>query len=167
MFKMNNVNKVVLTLTVMAALFNGGSVNAAEMQSSKEEIQVFDESQTATNDKLSKQIKSLEKRVEELSKSKKSGTKKEIEEINEQIAELNRQIGEQKATQQKMIELVERLEEMESQRQEDALVMGAYSSSSYLVNPSGNRRVSYTQDAANSQGNSTMTFRVGCVNSFV
>ena len=79
MFKMNKAKKLMLTMTVMAALFNGGSVNAAETQSSKEEIQVFDESQTATNDKLSKQIKSLEKRVEELSKSKKSGTKKEIE----------------------------------------------------------------------------------------
>ena len=76
MFKMNKAKKVMLTLTVMAALFNGGSVNAAETQSSKEEIQVFDESQTETNNKLSKQIKSLEKRVEELSKSKKSGTNK-------------------------------------------------------------------------------------------
>lgn len=159
MFKMNKAKKVMLTMTVMAALFNGGSVNAAETQSSKEEIQVFDESQIEANNKLSKQIKSLEKRIEELSNSKKSGTKKEIEEINEQIAELNRQISEQKATQQKMIELVERLEKMESKRQEDSLVMGIYSSSSYLVNPSGNRRVSYTQDAANSQGNSTMTFR--------
>ena len=113
---MNNVNKVVLTLAVMTALFNGGNVNAAENSPSEEEIQIFNGTQTEKGDKISKQIKSLEKRVEELSKFKKSSTKKEIEEINEQIAELNRQINEQRATQQKMIDLVERLEKMESQR---------------------------------------------------
>ena len=159
MFKMKKVKKVAVTLAVMAALMNNGNVNAAEKPSAETEIQAFEETRAEKSDTLSKEVKLLEKRVEELSKSKKSGTKKEIEEINEQIAELNRQLNEQKATQEKIVELVDRLEKKESQRQEDTLVMGTYSSSSYLVNPSGSRRVNYTQDAANSQGNSTMTFR--------
>ena len=154
------VKKMALTMAVMAALMNNNLVMAAEnkdvVKTAPQGVQITDAGHSGKSEKLKNQVKTLKKQVEEMSKG---GNQKEIDKINEQIAAINKQLKEQEAAQAKMVALIERLEEVENRREKELnATMAIYSSSSYLINPSTNKKVNYTQDAINSQGNSTMTF---------
>ena len=94
--------------------------------------------------KFQAQISELEKQIEELKAQKNTEQIPSVDEINKKISDLN-------AQQEKILQLIERLEKMETEKNYSA------NSSDRLVKPNKNK-VNYTQDAANSQGNSTMTF---------
>lgn len=129
--------KMAMAVALMATLFNQCDVMAAE----SEKAVVQDES-TAAEDK-----NKVDTRKDKL---KKSGAK----EINARIDELNEKFETQRAMQEKILEM---LEQIESERVNG--VKEEIFSYNPLVNPSEAQKISYTQDGANSQENSTVVFK--------
>ena len=135
--------KMALTMAIMATLFNQCDVQAAESEKAVLQDEVRENKSAATAEDKNK----VEKRKD---KKKKIDSK----EISARIDELDEKFEEQRATQKKILE---KLEQMESER-----VKGAneeISTYNPLVNPSDGQKISYTQDGANSQENSTVVFK--------
>ena len=130
---MKNLKKIMLAAAVCATFFNHCEVMAAEKNNSQEEVQVFE--------------------AEEKSKKFLSG--KEIKAVNIRIDELNEKIEEQRVTQEKILEM---LEKIRTARVKGVSEENLSYNPAALVNPSA-RRVNYTQDGANSQDNSTVIFK--------
>lgn len=84
-----------------------------------------------------------------------TASRKNLKFVNNRIEELNEKIEEQKAIQEKILEL---LENLRTSRVKGASEENISYNPAALVNPSS-RRVSYTQDGANSQDNSTVIFK--------
>ena len=80
---------------------------------------------------------------------------KEIKAVNSRIDELNEKFEEQQEIQKKILEM---LENLKTSRVKGASEEKISYNPAALVNPSS-RRVSYTQDGANSQDNSTVIFK--------
>ena len=95
--------------------------------------------------KFKEQIAELEKQISELKEQKSSEDTPKVDEINKKIEEL-------KAQQEKLAELIARLEKLEAEKN------SVPETRETLVKPQNRNKINYTQDAANSQGNSTMTF---------
>lgn len=118
------------------------------------------------NDKLARQIDALEEQLKELKNRKNYDAEGAIESLAAQIADLQAQMQEQNEIKERILvalESLENLAEMKNQ-QSDVVPVTEYADYSgggvALVNPAPNgESVSYTQDAINSQGNSTMVFR--------
>ncbi|MBR0287649.1 MAG: hypothetical protein IJQ82_01590, partial [Selenomonadaceae bacterium] len=135
--------KMALAMAVMATLFNQCEVQAAE----SEKTVVQDEVHENKSAIIAEDKNKVEKRKD---KKKKIDSK----EINARIDELDEKFEEQRATQKKILE---KLEQMESERVKGANEeISAYNP---LVNPSAPQKISYTQDGANSQENSTVVFK--------
>jgi len=139
MSKFKNFKKTALALAVMATMFNNCEVMAAESSQniSEEKVQVFNSDADKKDSK------------------KKIVSKNELKKVNSRIDELNQKFKEQQEMQEKIISLLERLESSKVKGASDEIP--AYNPAA-LVNPSS-RRVSYTQDGANSQDNSTVVFK--------
>lgn len=137
---MKNFKKTALAIAVMATMFNHCEVMAAESDKNvvREEVQVLD---TASDEKANK---------------KKVVSKNEVKKADCRIEELNQKIEEQQAMQEKILEMLERLEFTAVKGVSEEKI--SYNPAA-LVNPSNSRKVSYTQDGANSQDNSTVTFK--------
>lgn len=145
--------------------------------------ELVNQKKSRENDALLKQIDELQRELGELrrlqSEMAKEGRSKydaqgAVESLSQQLADLRGQIEAQTNAQK---EILDRLEAMKAEREKkepafDSSSTGdgnigyaneyhrAYGSSAkYLVNPAPSGEVSYTQDAINSQGNSTMVFR--------
>jgi len=144
------MKKILAIATAMLICMSGESYAAEKniddlLNEQREIVKKLQERKSGEEtQKLKSQIAELEKQIAELREQKNSEDTPKIEEIDKKISELN-------AQQEKLAEIIERLEKLEAEKN--------YSSSSNerLVKPE-NRRLNYTQDAANSQGNSTMTF---------
>ena len=130
---MKNLKKTALVMALMATMFNHCEVLAAEKNNSQEEVQVFESEE----------------------KSKKFSSGKEMKAVNIRIDELNERIEEQRVTQEKILEMLEKIRTV---RVKGASEENLSYNPAALVNPSS-RRVSYTQDGANSQDNSTVIFK--------
>lgn len=87
--------------------------------------------------------------------AEKNLSEKEIKAVNIRIDELNEKIEEQQSIQKKILEL---LENLKMARVKGASEENISYNPAALVNPSS-QRVSYTQDGANSQDNSTVIFK--------
>ena len=138
-----NFRKMAMAMVIMATLFNQCEVQAAESEKAVVQDEVRENKMATTAEDKNK----VEKRKD---KKKKIDSK----EINARIDELDEKFEEQRATQKKILE---KLEQMESER-----VKGAneeISTYNPLVNPSVSQKISYTQDGANSQENSTVVFK--------
>ena len=135
--------------------------------------QLNDRKKRENDDKLAKQIESLTKQIEILKESKDKDsdfdTKGAIESISGQLAALEKQFEVQNKRQTELMESIKKLGERTEEVQRSAaksakntertsLTAGATASTQYLVNPGPSRQLNYTQDAVNSQGNSTMVF---------
>lgn len=110
-------------------------------------------------DELEQKIADLQEDARNSSQYDASGA---IDSLAAQINELHRQLEEQIQAQQ---DLLNELQEIKGDQAINVPVMddgyhtaGAPSSSRYLVNPGPSAEVSYTQDALNAQGDSTMIF---------
>ena len=135
--------KMAMAMAIMATLFNQCDVQAAEPEKSVVQDEVRKNKMSTTAEDKNK----VEKRND---KKKKIDSK----EINARIDELDEKFEEQRATQRKILE---KLEQMESERVKGTSeVVSAYNP---LVNPSAPQKISYTQDGANSQENSTVVFK--------
>ncbi|MBR3622668.1 MAG: TrbG/VirB9 family P-type conjugative transfer protein [Selenomonadaceae bacterium] len=117
-------------------------------------------------DKLDAQLKQL---AEKADKKPSYDAKGAIDSIAAQILDLRKQIEETTKSQERIAELLNKLEQRDKEREEEKRISEAESvnqdiiaasgtSNRYLVNPGDNKQVGYTQDAINSQGNSTMVF---------
>ena len=130
---MKNLKKTALVMALMATMFSHCEVFAAEKNNSQEEVQVFESEE----------------------KSKKFSSGKEMKAVKIRIDELNERVEEQRVTQEKILEM---LEKMRTARVKGVSEENFSYNPAVLVNPSS-RRVSYTQDGANSQDNSTVIFK--------
>lgn len=88
-----------------------------------------------------------------------------IEALTGQLAMLQEQLAKQMDAQNKMLDSFKNFTELTNKRFEayisnntDELYNGRAATKKFLVNPGQGQQVSYTQDAINSQGNSTMIF---------
>ena len=140
------MKKFLAIATTIMLLSNGQSYAAEKISEEQREnvkkIQISKENDAGKKFKV--QISELEKEIEALKKQKTSANVPSMEEINEKIFELNEQ-------EKKILKLIERLEKLENEKNISV------ESTAALVKPS-NAKINYTQDAVNSQGNSTMTF---------
>ena len=126
--------KMAMAMALVATLFNNCDALAAE--SGKEVVQ--------------DEVRENNTAAEEKSKMKKGDSKK----INARLDELDEKFEAQRAMQKKILE---KLEQMESERVNGTSdEVFAYNP---LVNPSATQKIDYTQDAANSQDNSTVVFK--------
>ena len=139
MIKIKKLKKTAMAIAVMATMFSHCNVMAAESNKNvEEEVQAFESTDNQEE------------------KSTKSGSKKEIKAVNSRIDELNQKIEEQQIMQEKIIEMLENMEFTKVKGASEE--MPSYNPAA-LVNPSKSRKVSYTQDGANSQDNSTVIFK--------
>ena len=138
-----NFKRMALAVAMMATLFGQCDVHAAESEKSVVQDEVRNnKTSTAAEDK-----NKVEKRND---KKKKIDSKK----INARLDELDEKFESQRAIQKQIIEM---LEKIESERVNGTSeVVSAYNP---LVNPSQTQKIDYTQDAANSQDNSTVVFK--------
>jgi len=167
MYNVKNLKKGVLAALMSAIIFNPLNVFAAETKENPE---------TAVEQEKAAEIQEQKETVEAVAVTEdeeseepydKYNPRHVINRLNNQIADLQRQIEEQKDNQNRILDLIERLENMERERDEKySRIIESESSNSasvdlygHLVNPGYDYDVSYTQDAANSQGNSTVVFR--------
>ena len=125
----------------------------------------------AENDELSERMRNIERVLDDIKKQKeKPGYDAEgaVKFLTEQLALVQKQVSAQSNMYEKLVSTLDNF----SKQQEQASKRAAVSSSSggegyqpssgttnnYLVNPGPRTKVTYTQDAINSQGASTMVF---------
>lgn len=131
-----NFKRIALAAAMMATLFGQCDVQAAESEKSVVQDEVRNNKSSTAS--------------EEKTKLKKGDAKK----INARLDELDEKFESQRAIQKQILEM---LEKIESERVNGTSeVVSAYNS---LVNPSRTQKIDYTQDAANSQDNSTVVFK--------
>ena len=132
--KLGNVKKIALLMGVAGTLYSPMSAFAAENPAEDVHKENIEAVETVKKDTAS------------------------AEEMRQKIADLEQQLAEEQESKERFSQILERLERLEM-KQASAAPYPAANQSIYLVNPGEGERVSYTQDAANSQGNSTMVFR--------
>ena len=131
-----NFKRIALAAAMMATLFGQCDVQAAESEKSVVQDEVRNNKSSTAS--------------EEKTKLKKGDAKK----INARLDELDEKFESQRAIQKQILEM---LEKIESERVNGTSeVVSAYNP---LVNPSRTQKIDYTQDAANSQDNSTVVFK--------
>lgn len=131
-----NFKRMALAVAMLTTLFGQCDVQAAESEKSVVQDEVRDnKSSTAAEEKI---------------KLKKGDAKK----INARLDELDEKFEAQSATQRKILEMLERFETERVNGTSE--VFSAYNP---LVNPNQTQKIDYTQDAANSQDNSTVVFK--------
>ena len=138
-----NFRKMALAMAIMATLFNQCDVQAAESEKAVLQDEVRENKSAATAEDKNK----VEKRKD---KKKKIDSK----EISARIDELDEKFEEQRATQKKILEMLEKIESEGVNGTSE--MVSAYNP---LINPSAMQKIDYTQDAANSQDNSTVVFK--------
>ena len=168
MYNVKNLKKGVLAALMSAVVFNPLNVFAAEVEENAEPVAVEQE-QAAEIQEQKETVEAVAVTEDEESEElyDKYNPRHVINRLNNQIADLQRQIEEQKDNQNRILDLIERLEKMEQERDEkySRIIENENSNSpavdlyGHLVNPGYDYDLSYTQDGANSQGNSTVIFR--------
>ena len=138
-----NFRKMALAMALVATLFNQCDVQAAESEKAIVQDKILENKSTPTVENKSKGGTGKDK-------LRKSDSK----EIKARIDELDEKFESQRAIQKQILET---LEKIESERVNGTSeVVSAYNP---LVNPSQMQKIDYTQDAANSQDNSTVVFK--------
>lgn len=171
-----NLKKILLSLTISSCvLFPSYSYAAtddidAQIREQQRILQELNSKKAESNSKeMQKKLDALDRELKELSKTSKKpyyDAKGAIDAIAAQIIDLRKQIEATTKSQERIAELLDSLERRDKEREEsrrisDAeqeIIAASGTSSQYLVNPGANKQVGYTQDAINSQGNSTMVF---------
>ena len=139
-----NLRKMAMAVAVMATLFNNCDVFAAESGKTvvQDEVRENKSTTTATEDK------------DKVGKGKDELKKGDAKKINARLDELDEKFEEQRATHKKILEMLEKIESEGVNGTSE--MVSAYNP---LINPSAMQKIDYTQDAANSQDNSTVVFK--------
>lgn len=116
------------------------------------------------NDEISNRISDLENALKDINSRKEYDAEGAVNALATQINDLKNQLSAQNDAQQKIIDELKKIENQQvsqplSASDSDSMDNNIISNTKYLVNPGPSADVSYTQDAVNSQGNSTMTFK--------
>ena len=124
--------------------------------------QLNDKKTKEQSDVLIHRIASLETQFSDLKNQKSYDAQSAIYSLSDQLNTVKEQMTAQTDTQNKIMDELKKLEVQQEKRVQDLSDDGDYhgtaASTKYLVNPGPAVNVSYTQDAINSQGNSTMIF---------
>ena len=139
-----NFKRMAMAVAMMATLFNNCDALAAESGKTvvQDEVRENKSTTTAAEDK--------DKVGTHKDKLKKGDAKK----INARLDELDEKFEAQRATQRKILETLEKIESERVKGTSEEV--SAYNP---LINPSTTQKIDYTQDAANSQDNSTVVFK--------
>lgn len=169
--------KQAVVLGMMAISLYGGGFNTvsaasgdidAEIQAQTQRLQELNRKKAdQKNQEMIERLSSLEEKLTEINKRPSYDAEGAVSSLAAQINELREEISATVAAQSKIMALLDKL----SKRAETPAVEysspatdyaqgyhGTASTSKYLVNPGQGQKVSYTQDAINAQGNSTMVF---------
>ena len=138
-----NFRKMAMAVAVMATLFNNCDVFAAESGKTVVQDEVRENNtSTAAEDK------------DKVGKGKDKLKKGDAKKINARLDELDEKFEVQRAMQRKILETLEKIESERVKGTSEEV--SAYNP---LINPSTTQKIDYTQDAANSQDNSTVVFK--------
>lgn len=177
-FIMRKYNYKALTVAVGLALLSnmGYSVSYAaadnnttasiEAQIAEQErilAELNDKKNQKRNDELKEQIGDLEQQIANLRNKDKFDSQGAITALSAQLAKLQEEFEAQSKIQEKMIAALEKLDKLTKTNNigndgYERTYKAHTANSQALVNPGPQGNVSYTQDAKNSQGNSTMVF---------
>lgn len=170
------LKKILLSLTISSCvLFPSYSYAASEdidaqIREQQRILQELNSKKAENNSKeMQKKLDALDKELKALSNASKKPSydaKGAIDAISRQILELRQQIEATTKSQERIAELLDKLESRSKEREADIqiaraeqdLAAASGNTNRYLINPGSNAKVGYTQDAINSQGNSTMVF---------
>ena len=147
---------------VSMAAYSDADIDAQILEQQQKLDELNARKKNQNNEKLSKQIESLQSQLQELKNRKNYDAEAAIRSLASQIADLQEQIEKQNEINNRIMDVIERLESLTAQRGDrDAVPVVDYSGGAgRLVNPGPDESVvNYTQDAKNAQGNSTMVFR--------
>lgn len=120
--------------------------------------QLNDKKTKAQTDGIADQIKQLEIQINDLKNQKQYDAQGAIMALSEQLNSLKDQMASQTDAQRKIMDELKKLESQQQTSSSDGDYHGDAATIKYLVNPGPSQSVNYTQDAINSQGNSTMVF---------
>ena len=139
----------------------------AQIANAQQQLQELNEKRNAKQtQQMQDQLESLQEQLKELKNKPSYDAKGAIDSIAQQIVDLKAQLDEQEKTQARIADILDRLEKKTAEQSQETMEnLSGYHytavsepSTRYLINPGPSETVSYTQDAINSQGNSTMTF---------
>lgn len=160
-----NLKLLVCCSLLCSSVWGSGTVNAATLsefrakyapveQEADPEISGAAESAMRHSEQLQNELDSLNGQLKSLRDQKNSGNEDLIRTISERLADLEAELRAQSDLQMELMQLLESRYRASYNDYDDN------SSRRALINPVpyGGNTVSYTQDAANAQGNSTMTF---------
>ena len=142
----------------------------AQIASAQRMLQQLNDKKNAkqTQD-MQEQMESLQKQLRDLKNKPSYDAKGAIDSIAAQIIDLQKQLDEQEKTQARIASILDRLDKKVEEEKKTTIAeldgmsgtaktVSSGPSTKYLINPGPEGKVSYTQDAINSQGNSTMMF---------
>lgn len=158
---------IIAGLLLLTAYCNSSFAADAEDIDAKiaEQTRILEE---LNNSKSKAETNRLNQRLDEIERALSSSTSSSaaIDSLTIQLNDLRQELAEQSRIQTEILQRLSILNDQQNAAaevaREEQRSYSSYlgSSSAYLVNPSPrSEEVSYTQDAINSQGNSTMTFR--------
>lgn len=158
---------ISLAVTAPSAAFAASADDDldAQIEQQKQLLAELNQKKEArANSKLSDEIASLQRQLADLQsdQSKRGSYDAEaaVDSLATQIADLQQQLDAQTDAQDRIETAINKLEKLLKQKDASNTEPNyRISSSGYLVNPGPNNNVGYTQDAVNSQGNSTMVFK--------
>lgn len=158
--------KLALVLALSMAIYGTNNVYAATSEEIDAEIaeqekilqELNSKRDKAKTDALSDKINNLQDELKILKEhNNNNAAQGAIDSMTKQINDLHQELLVQQKTQNRLTEAIEKIEKLlNSQTDADSYING---STNRLVNPAPNKSISYTQDAQNSQGNSTMMFK--------
>ena len=117
----------------------------------------------AQNTELANQITDLTKQINDLKNRKNYDAQGAIDAMSAQLASLQEQLANQNQVQSRILKTLDKIDELTAQKNtapsDNSNYRGTAASRNFLINPGPSEKVSYTQDAINAQGNSTMIFK--------
>lgn len=168
------MRQAVCTGLMIFSLF-GGSVMAApsaadldtEIQVQQQKLQALTQQKAnQRSQELENQLRNLENELKQLKDSRPSyDAQSAVDALTAQIQDLRKEISALSTAQASILKTLDKVQKETaapkvSSSEHEQEYQGTTSTKRYLVNPGGSAsNVSYTQDAINAQGNSTMIFR--------
>lgn len=153
---------LVLTPVMGLAAESGEDINAL-IQNQQQILNQLNEKRAQQQEEATSRVNMLERQFDELkNRIGNYDTEGAISALSTQINALQQQFATQAETQTKLIEEIKSMrakqESQLSASNENSEFHSTAATKKYLVNPGPKQEVSFTQDAINAQGNSTMVF---------
>lgn len=171
--KMKSLKKGIVMMTMGIMLYSSQATPAQAASSddldslilNQQQLlqQLNDKKSKAQSDALLTRISSIEDQISALRNQKTFDAQGAINSLSDQLNAFKEQLAAQTDSQNKIMEELKKLESQQPSAAAnisggDADYAGTAATVKYLVNPGPAETVNYTQDAINSQGNSTMVF---------